>query len=126
LIPAVLESLGEEYPDNAQNSALAEKLLKLEEEKFRKTLDTGLALINEELTKIKPGGKLSGEVAFKLYDTFGFPLDLTEVILREKNLELDSAGFEAAMKQQKELSKKNSKFKVQEDNLKAFYVIKEK
>jgi alanyl-tRNA synthetase len=126
LIPAVIESLGEEYPDNASNAALAEKLLKLEEEKFRKTLDTGLALINEELTKLKKGDKLSGEVAFKLYDTFGFPLDLTEVILREKNLELDSEGFESAMKRQKELSKKSSKFKVQEDNVKVFYSIKEK
>lgn len=126
LIPAVIESLGEEYPDNAQNAALAEKLLKLEEEKFRKTLDTGLALINEELTKIKPGEKLSGEVAFKLYDTFGFPLDLTEVILREKKLELDSEGFDKAMARQKEQSKKGSKFKVQEDNLKVFYSIKEK
>ncbi len=126
LIPAVIESLGEEYPDNAQNAALAEKLLKLEEEKFRKTLDTGLALINEELSKIKPGDKLSGEVAFKLYDTFGFPLDLTEVILREKKLELDSEGFEKAMARQKEQSKKGSKFKVQEDNLKVFYTIKEK
>jgi alanyl-tRNA synthetase len=126
LIPAVVESLGEEYPDNAHNSALAEKLLKLEEEKFRKTLDTGLALINEELTKIKPGQKLSGEVAFKLYDTFGFPLDLTEVILREKNLELDTKVFEEAMNRQKELSKKGSKFKVQEDNVKVFYGIKEK
>lgn len=126
LIPAVIESLGEEYPDNAHNAALAEKLLKLEEEKFRKTLDTGLALINEELTKIKPGEKLSGEVAFKLYDTFGFPLDLTEVILREKKLELDTKGFEEAMARQKEQSKKGSKFKVQEDNLKVFYGIKEK
>lgn len=126
LIPAVVESLGEEYPDNAHNAALAEKLLKLEEEKFRKTLDTGLALINEELSKLKPGQKLSGEVAFKLYDTFGFPLDLTEVILREKNLELDVKGFEDAMAKQKELSKKNSKFKVQEDNVKVFYGIKEK
>lgn len=126
LIPAVIESLGEEYPDNAHNAALAEKLLKLEEEKFRKTLDTGLALINEELTKIKPGEKLSGEVAFKLYDTFGFPLDLTEVILREKKLELDTKGFEDAMARQKEQSKKGSKFKVQEDNLKVFYGIKEK
>ncbi|MGE3609421.1 MAG: alanine--tRNA ligase [Bacteriovoracaceae bacterium] len=126
LVPAVFESLGEEYPDNAANAALAEKLLKLEEEKFRKTLDTGLALINEELTKLKPGQKLSGEVAFKLYDTFGFPLDLTEVILREKNIELDSKGFDEAMNRQKEQSKKNSKFKVQEDNLKVFYGIKEK
>jgi alanyl-tRNA synthetase len=126
LIPAVAESLGFEYPDNMANLALAEKLLKLEEEKFRKTLDTGLTLINEELTKLKPGQKLNGEVAFKLYDTFGFPLDLTEVILREKNLELDTKGFEDAMTRQKELSKKNSKFKVQEDNAKAFYTIKEK
>jgi alanyl-tRNA synthetase len=126
LIPAVVESLGEEYPDNMQNTALAEKLLKLEEEKFRKTLDTGLSLINEELTKVKPGEKLSGEVAFKLYDTFGFPLDLTEVILREKKLFLDGKGFEEAMARQKELSKKGSKFKVQEDNVKVFYGIKEK
>lgn len=126
IVPAVFEALGEEYPDNAANAALAEKLLKLEEEKFRKTLDTGLALINEELTKVKAGQKFSGEVAFKLYDTFGFPLDLTEVILREKNIELDSKGFDEAMEKQKEQSKKGSKFKVQEDNLKLFYTIKEK
>lgn len=126
LVPAVFESLGEEYPDNMANAALAEKLLKLEEEKFRKTLDTGLALINEELTKVKKGEKFSGEAAFKLYDTFGFPLDLTEVILREKNIELDAKSFEEAMARQKELSKKGSKFKVQEDNLKVFYEIKEK
>ena len=126
LVPAVFESLGQEYPDNAHNASLAEKLLKLEEEKFRKTLDTGLALINEELGKVKPGQKFSGEVAFKLYDTFGFPLDLTEVILREKSLELDTKAFEDAMTKQKELSKKGTKFKVQEDNLKVFYSIKEK
>ncbi len=125
LVPAVFESLGQEYPDNAANASLAEKLLKLEEDKFRKTLDTGLSLINEELTKVKMGTKFSGEIAFKLYDTFGFPLDLTEVILREKNLELDSQAFEDAMKRQKEQSKKGGKFKVQEDNLKLFYSLKE-
>lgn len=126
LVASVFESLGEEYPDNAANASLAEKLLKLEEEKFRKTLDTGLNLINEEITKIKAGTKFSGEVAFKLYDTFGFPLDLTEVILREKNIGLDSAAFDEAMKKQKELSKKGSKFKAQDDHAKAFYTIKEK
>jgi alanyl-tRNA synthetase len=125
LIPSVIESLGEEYPDNAHNAPLAEKLLKLEEEKFRKTLDTGLSLINEELHKLKKGEKLSGEVAFKLYDTFGFPLDLTEVILREKNLELDTKGFDDAMIKQREQSKRGSKFKVQDDNIKVFYSIKE-
>lgn len=126
LVPAVFKSLGEEYPDNAANAALAEKLLKLEEEKFRKTLDTGLALINEELSKVKAGEKFSGDVAFKLYDTFGFPLDLTEVILREKKLDLDTKGFEEAMAKQKALSKSAKKFAVQEDNLKLFYSIKEK
>ncbi len=126
LIPSVFESLGEEYPDNAANAALAEKLLKLEEERFRKTLDTGLSLISDEINKLQAGSKFSGEVAFKLYDTFGFPLDLTEVILREKKIELDFAGFEEAMKKQKELSKKGSKFKAQEDNAKTFYDIKEK
>lgn len=125
LVPAVFESLGEEYPDNAHNAALAEKLLKLEEEKFRKTLDTGLALMKEELEHLPPGKKFPGEVAFKLYDTFGFPLDLTEVILREKHIELDTSSFEEAMARQKEQSKKGSKFKVQEDNLKVFYGIKE-
>jgi len=126
LVPAVFESLGTEYPDNAQNAALAEKLLKLEEEKFRKTLDTGLTLMNEEMSKLKSSDKFSGEVAFKLYDTFGFPLDLTEVILKERKIELDLDGFTKAMAAQKELSKKNSKFKVQEDNAKIFFEIKEK
>lgn len=126
LVPSVFESLGEEYPDNAANAALAEKLLKLEEEKFRKTLDTGLALMTEEISKLKSGEKFSGAAAFKLYDTYGFPLDLTEVILREKNIELDTKGFDDAMKKQKEASKKSAKFAVQEDNLKQFYSIKEK
>lgn len=122
----MFESLGQEYPDNMANAALAEKLLKLEEEKFRKTLSTGLDLITEELKALKPGSAFSGDVAFKLYDTFGFPLDLTEVILREKNIALDSKAFDEAMAKQKALSKKGSKFKVQEDNLKLFYGIKEK
>jgi alanyl-tRNA synthetase len=126
LTPSVFKSLGEEYPDNAANAALAEKLLKLEEEKFRKTLDTGLALINEELMKVKRGEKFSGEIAFKLYDTFGFPLDLTDVILREKKIELDIQGFDEAMNRQREQSKKGGKFKVQDDNLKIFYGLKEK
>jgi len=126
LVPAVFESLGMEYPDNASNAALAEKLLKLEEEKFRKTLNTGLDLIKVELAALKPGQAFSGDVAFKLYDTFGFPLDLTEVILREKNLTLDTKAFDVAMDKQKANSKKGSKFKIQEDNLKLFYGIKEK
>lgn len=128
LVPAVFESLGQEYPDNASNAPLAEKLLKLEEEKFLKTLDAGLVIINNEIAVLNTKGSkvFPGDQAFKLYDTFGFPLDLTEVILREKNLELDTKGFEDAMAKQKEQSKKGTKFKVQEDNVKLFYTIKEK
>ena len=125
LIPAVFESLGKEYPQNQANDALAEKLLKLEEEKFRKTLKTGLELLQKELENLKSGETLSGEIAFKLYDTYGFPYDLTEVILDEKNFKLDAKGFEAAMKKQKESSKASSNFSVQKDNLKTFYRIKE-
>jgi alanyl-tRNA synthetase len=126
LVPAVFENLGKEYPQNQANSELAVKLLTLEEEKFRQTLKTGLDLLNKEIKKLKPEASLPGKVAFKLYDTFGFPLDLTQVILEEKNFKLDSAGFEVAMKKQKENSKASSKFEIKEDNLKDFYQIKEK
>lgn len=125
LVPAVFESLGKEYPENAQNLSLAQKLLEIEERKFLETLDTGMKFLNEALLNIK-NNTLSGEVAFKLYDTFGFPLDLTEVILREKNLTLDQNGFEEAMNKQRESSKKSGKFHVTEGLEKTFYSIKEK
>ena len=101
-------------------------MLKLEEEKFLQTLKTGLDLLKKETKTLKAGEILSGEIAFKLYDTYGFPLDLTETILEEKNLKLDSAGFDEAMAQQKATSKAASKFDVQEDNLKLFYDIRSK
>ncbi len=125
IVPAVFEALGEEYPDNKANIALAEKLLKLEEDKFRKTLATGLQLIEQEMQNLKPQSSFSGEIAFKLYDTYGFPIDLTQTICQEKNIILDQAGFEKAMAAQKEKSKKSSHFETSEDNLKFFYAIKE-
>lgn len=126
LVPAVFEALGAEYPQNMANADLAIKMLKLEEEKFRQTLKTGLDLLNKEIEKISDSKVLSGEVAFKLYDTYGFPLDLTEVILQERNYQLDMAGFESAMLKQKEISKASSKFSIQESNREEFYKIKEK
>lgn len=126
LVPSVFESLGKEYPDNMNNASLAEKLLRLEEEKFRQTLKVGLDLIYKEIENLDKNSKFNGEQAFKLYDTYGFPLDLTEVILREKGLSLDIEGFDKAMQRQKDASKKNSKFSQTEDNLKTFYSIKEK
>ena len=125
LVPSVFEVLGKEYPQNAANAALAEKILQLEEKKFIETLDTGLRFLNEAIEKEVQGGKLSGVIAFKLYDTFGFPLDLTEVILRDKNLLVDQEGFEKCMKEQKEKSKKSWKGGVGAD-LQVFYDLKNK
>jgi alanyl-tRNA synthetase len=126
LIPSVFESLGDQYPENKANDALAEKLLKVEEEKFRQTLKTGLELIKKEMKNFKKGSLFSGETAFKLYDTYGFPLDLTEVILKENEIQVDIEGFDKAMEEQKAKSKGASKFAAAEDNIEQFYAIKEK
>ncbi len=125
LVPSVFESLGHEYPQNASGVSLAEKLLKIEEEKFRQTLRTGLELIKKEIPKVK-NNQFDAEIAFKLYDTYGFPFDLTQLILQEKNIEVDSKEFEAAMKRQKESSKKTSQFSSNENNIEVFYKVKEK
>lgn len=125
LIPQVWEILGDEYPENKRNSPLAEKYIKLEEENFRRTLSTGLDLLGKEIKSMK-GDTLSGEIAFKLYDTYGFPMDLTEVILREKNLKLDTKGFEKAMEEQKERSRKASDFSASGEDQKIFYDLKGK
>ncbi len=125
LVPSVFEVLGREYPQNAANISLAEKMLMLEEKKFAETLDTGLKFLSEAMEKEVVGGKLSGAVAFKLYDTFGFPLDLTEIILREKKLSVDQDSFEKCMKEQKEKSKKSWKGGVGTD-LQVFWDLKNK
>jgi alanyl-tRNA synthetase len=125
LVPSVFQSLGKEYPQNASNSSLAQKLLTIEEEKFRTTLKTGLELIKKELPKVE-NNLFSGDLAFKLYDTYGFPVDLTEVILRENKIELDHAGFEASMQKQKESSKKTSSFSTNDSDVQKYYQIKEK
>tara|TARA_R110002072_G_scaffold288917_1_gene455577 strand:- start:269333 stop:271930 length:2598 start_codon:yes stop_codon:yes gene_type:complete len=108
LAPVVLKTLSEEYPQNIKNESMAIKFLQNEEEKFLETLDNGIKYLNEAIEKQK-NNTLSGAIAFKLYDTYGFPLDLTEVILSERGLSLDQAGFDEAMAKQKETSKKSWK-----------------
>lgn len=125
LIPAVFESLGQEYPQNAGNAELATKLLELEERKFRETLENGLKFLNEAIAKDVKDKTLSGAAAFKLYDTYGFPVDLTEMFLIDQGLNLDHAGFEKAMKDQKELSRKSWKGAMDNSD-KVFHAIKEK
>ncbi|WP_127903179.1 alanine--tRNA ligase [Solirhodobacter olei] len=101
LVPALLRQMGAAYPELGRAQALIEETLKLEETRFKQTLDRGLRLLDDELSRLPSGGALPGEAAFRLYDTYGFPLDLTQDALREKGLTVDVAGFEAAMAEQK-------------------------
>ncbi|WP_407493104.1 alanine--tRNA ligase [Pseudooceanicola sp. MF1-13] len=101
LVPELVRQMGEAYPELRQAQALIEETLKLEETRFRQTLDRGLKLLDEELTGLADDAALPGEAAFKLYDTYGFPLDLTQDALREKGRTVDTDGFNTAMAEQK-------------------------
>ncbi len=125
LIPSVFESLGLEYPQNASNAELASKLLELEERKFRETLEHGIKFLQEAISKEVKDKTLAGTAAFKLYDTFGFPVDLTEMYLLDHGLKLDHAGFDKAMNEQKENSRKSWKGSLDNSD-KIFHSVKEK
>jgi alanyl-tRNA synthetase len=102
LAPTLIEEMGEAYPELERAKPVITAQLLEEEERFRRTLGNGLKLLEDELAALKQGAKLAGETAFKLYDTFGFPLDLTQDILRGRGLEVDAEGFERAMERQRE------------------------
>ena len=125
LVPTVFEVLGKEYNQNVQNASLAIKFLELEENKFRETLEMGLKFLDEAISKHCHNGILEGEAAFKLYDTYGFPTDLTEIILQERNLNLDHDGFNKAMEKRKSDSRKSWKAGSNVDNSQ-FNAVKEK
>jgi alanyl-tRNA synthetase len=101
LVPSLVSQMGQHYPELTRAQALIEETLKLEETRFRQTLDRGLKLLDEELTDLPDGAELPGRTAFKLYDTYGFPLDLTQDALREKGRAVETAGFDEAMEEQK-------------------------
>ncbi len=101
LVPALTREMGQAYPELTRAEALISETLKLEETRFRTTLARGLAILEEETRPLPPGAELSGETAFKLYDTFGFPLDLTQDALRARGLSVDVGGFNAAMERQR-------------------------
>lgn len=102
LVPELITQMGEAYPELRQGQASIEKILEREEVKFHETLGRGMRLLDDEMSKISDKGTLDGAVAFKLYDTYGFPLDLTADILRQKGYSLDEEGFETHMSKQKE------------------------
>ena len=101
LVAALVRGMGAAYPELGRAQALIEETLRLEETRFRTTLDRGLKLLADEMARLPDGGALPGDAAFKLYDTYGFPLDLTQDALRELGRGVDVAGFEAAMAGQK-------------------------
>jgi alanyl-tRNA synthetase len=102
LVPALVHQMGDAYPELRRAQALITETLKLEERRFRETLVRGLKLLDEELDKIGSAKVLPGDVAFRLYDTYGFPLDLTQDALRPKGIQVEQAGFDAAMQKQRE------------------------
>ncbi|MHA6324245.1 alanine--tRNA ligase [Roseivivax sp. CAU 1753] len=101
LVPALVHQMGAAYPELGRAQALIEETLRLEETRFQSTLDRGLKLLDDELAKLPEDAALPGEAAFKLYDTYGFPLDLTQDALREKHRTVDTEGFDTAMAAQK-------------------------
>jgi alanyl-tRNA synthetase len=101
LVPTLIQTMGAAYPELKRAEAVIAETLKLEEEKFKETLERGLKLLDEEKEGLHAGGTFSGTAAFKLYDTYGFPLDLTQDILRAENIAVDMDGFNAAMAEQK-------------------------
>lgn len=107
LVPALQEQMGEAYPELYRAEGLITETLKMEETRFGKTLSKGLSMLDAETENLKPGDKFSGETAFKLYDTYGFPLDLTQDALKNKNIEVDVAGFDTAMERQRAEARKN-------------------
>ena len=116
LVSALVDEMGEAYPELKQQQAMVEKVLKKEEEQFSNTLERGMGMLNQALNDLD-GKEVPGELVFKLYDTYGFPADLTNDVAREQGFTIDEAGFEKAMKAQKELAQSASKFSADYSNI---------
>ncbi|MFM2483441.1 alanine--tRNA ligase [Celerinatantimonas sp. YJH-8] len=119
LVQELVDIMGEAYPELKQQQSMIEKVLRLEEEQFAKTLDRGLQILDESLSQLD-GTVIPGELVFKLYDTYGFPADLTGDVARERNYTIDEVGFDAEMKKQRQRGKQASQFDV--DYSKAIHV----
>ena len=125
LVDALIAEMGAAYPELSRARAVIIETLKNEEERFRETLEKGLKILEEEITQNKKT-KFSGAIAFKLYDTYGFPLDLTQDILKEKNLEVDLVEFDLEMEEQRNRARKNWVGSGEEVEDKIFFDLKEK
>lgn len=126
LLPTLQQEMGEAYPELYARENLIRETIAIEEERFGRTLDKGMKLLDDEVSKLASGTKLSGETAFKLYDTYGFPLDLTQDALKNKNIEVDVEGFDACMEKQKAEARKNWAGSGDEGVAKVWYGIQDK
>lgn len=126
LLPTLQQEMGEAYPELYARENLIRETIAIEEERFGRTLDKGMKLLDDEVSKLSNGTKLSGETAFKLYDTYGFPLDLTQDALKNKNIEVDVEGFDACMEKQKAEARKNWAGSGDEGVAKVWYGIQDK
>jgi len=109
LVPALCEQMGDAYPELVNLSEHVQKVLRIEEEQFAKTLDKGMAILNDAIAGME-GDTIPGDTAFKLYDTYGFPLDLTADVARERDLKVDEDGFNTAMEKQRETARAAGNF----------------
>ena len=114
LVPDLVAEMGQAYPELAQAAERVAQVLKQEEERFGETLEHGMKILDGALAGVPAGGQLDGTTLFTLYDTYGFPVDLTADICRERNVEVDMAGFDAAMARQREQARAAGKFKMAE------------
>lgn len=105
MVPVLMRTMGEAYPDLVRAQPVITEMMKLEEERFKNTLDRGMSLLQEASAKVLPGGTLPGDIAFKLYDTYGFPLDLTQDVMRGESKTVDTDAFDVEMNKQKEMAR---------------------
>ena len=126
LFPTLQQEMGEAYPELHRAEALITETLKLEETRFIKTMEKGLLLLDQETKSLKKGDEFDGKTAFKLYDTYGFPLDLTQDALKSKDISVDLKGFNQAMEKQKEEARKNWAGSGDTGTEKIWFDIKEK
>lgn len=105
LVPSLVREMGQAYPELVRAETLIEETLRLEETRFRKTLERGLSILDEETSSLKSGDRLNGATAFTLYDTYGFPLDLTQDALRSRGIDVDLDAFNASMDKQREMAR---------------------
>ena len=125
LLPVLQQEMGEAYPELYRFDKLITETIRAEETRFGRTLDKGMRLLDEETKSLNKGDTLSGETAFKLYDTYGFPLDLTQDALKLKGISVDTEGFDAAMAKQKEEARKNWAGSGDEGTEKVWFEVKE-